>query len=50
MTIVAEGALSLLTTCVPSGCFVHTFNRMNGDQLPSPEDSHFLDLNADTVY
>ena len=27
-----------------------TLTRMNRDQLPSPEDSDFLDLNADTIY
>ena len=27
-----------------------TLTRMNCDQLPSPEDSNFLDLNADTIY
>ena len=26
-----------------------TLTRMNRDQLPSPEDSNFLDLNADTI-
>ena len=27
-----------------------TLTRMNRDQLPSSEDSNFLDLNADTIY
>ena len=43
--------------CIFMGAKVHdhindqrTLTRMNRDQLPSPEDSNFLDLNADTIY